>query len=263
MKSIRLTFGLVWAAVLVAGAAESTQAPAAATAPATAKSAAVLPTVDEILERNVQAIGGRDALLKITSRVLKGTVRVSGVAVKIPWQMLAKAPNKSLSLLGKSGEAVLEGFNGRVAWTKAPLGPVQEKTGDELALMKREYEFYRELKLKSMYAELSVVGVEPVEGRNAYVLEAKPATGYPERYYYDAGSALLTRYDSAFESTAGKASLRRFFKDYRKLDGVVVPFGVFVEISRPNAPDATLNVQCTEIKNNVPMDDGQFDKPAR
>jgi zinc protease len=263
MRSTLLTFIIVGSAVLGAVAAESPTQSATKSAPVTNKSAVPMPTVDEILERNIRALGGKTALLKVTTRSLKGTVRMSGIAVKIPWQLLAKAPNKSLSLLGASGQAELEGFDGRVAWSKAPLGPVKEKTGDELALMKREYEFYRELKLKSLYTELSLVGTETVEGRKAFVLEAKPATGYPERYYYDADTALLLRYDSAFESAGGKVSLRRFFQDYRNLEGVVVPYGVRVEVSHPKLEDTTLTVQCTEIKHNVPMDDSQFEKPAR
>ena len=53
-------------------------------------------TADQIIEKHLTALGGREALAKITSRRATGTVSVSTPAGPLggPVELTAKAPNK-------------------------------------------------------------------------------------------------------------------------------------------------------------------------
>src|ERR1017187_2636457 len=51
--------------------------------PPTAPSAAVAVTVDQIIDKYVAALGGADAIRKVTSRVMKGTISVGGSEMPI------------------------------------------------------------------------------------------------------------------------------------------------------------------------------------
>ncbi len=263
MKSMLKFSSLCLGLVLVTAGVGAGTAEITISEPAAASPGAANPTVEEILNRNIKAIGGQAAILKITTRVLRGTLQVTGMTRPIAWQLQAKAPNKRLTVLTiLPNNRVLDGFDGHIGWTKTGQGPVEEKTGEELALLKRECEFYHDLKLKSMYAQLTLRGRERVGERDTFVIEAKPESGSPELFYFDVGSGLLARHDSRYQNARGQVSVHRLFRDYRRVDGVTVPFGTTVEISSPNAPDSVLNVQCTEIKNNVPIDDAGFAKPS-
>src|SRR5579864_3765589 len=70
------------------------------------------PSVDELLDRYVQAAGGKDAIEKVTSREMKGTLENSDDGTTSPADVLTK-PNKYLSVveLGDSGQ-MLECWNG-------------------------------------------------------------------------------------------------------------------------------------------------------
>src|ERR1019366_2323824 len=53
-------------------------------------------TVDQIVDKYVAALGGAGAIRKVTSRVMKGTIAVSGS--EMPIELFTKAPNKRVSI---------------------------------------------------------------------------------------------------------------------------------------------------------------------
>src|SRR6185295_9511055 len=63
------------------------------------KPAGPMPTVDQVLDNFVKAIGGKEASMKVTSRVEKGTLEIAAMGVNAPIELYAKAPNKSLFFL--------------------------------------------------------------------------------------------------------------------------------------------------------------------
>ena len=69
-------YAFLLAATADAAFAQEKPQPAKAPEANTAKATAAEPTVDQILDRYVEATGGRQAVEKITSRVAKGTLEV-------------------------------------------------------------------------------------------------------------------------------------------------------------------------------------------
>jgi hypothetical protein len=79
------------------------------------------PTLEQILDRYVQALGGRAAIEKVNSRASKGTFTSIHLKTKGPIELYAKAPNKQLMVLLAQGYGnYRRGFNGIVAWEKYP-----------------------------------------------------------------------------------------------------------------------------------------------
>jgi hypothetical protein len=102
-------------------------------------------TVDSILDKFIEASGGRSAMEKIKSRTIKGDLDLMGSTSD--WVLEAKAPNKQFSAFNNSILGVVaDGFDGTVAWSKNQSG-VRVKEGEELAKTKRDAEFYRYLNL--------------------------------------------------------------------------------------------------------------------
>jgi len=223
------------------------------------KSSAPKQSVDALLEKYLKAIGGREAIEKVSSRVSKGTFVISSMAGVVGTvEVYEKAPNLSVSVLVIPGIGTqAEGFNGTTAWELEPdSGVVHDKSGLELATAKREAEFYEELKLKELYPRLTLKGIEKVGARAAYVIEGVPAAGGPERLYFDTQTGLLIRKDSVEEGSGGKRAVQEYYSDYRAVDGVKLPFTI-----RQVAPGMDFTVRLTEVKQNVPVDDAKFNKP--
>ena len=70
------------------------------------------PSVDSILDKFVEACGGRSAIEKIKSRTIRGDLDIMGSTSD--WVLEAKAPNKQFSEFTNSTlGTVADGFDGR------------------------------------------------------------------------------------------------------------------------------------------------------
>ena len=105
-----------------------------------AQQAAPLPGVDEILDRYVQAVGGRQAIERVTSRVWKGS-RVGADGVLVPEEVYAKAPNKLHTVTSYPNLVFRTGFDGLHGWAKSNQD-MRALDEEMLAQLRREAEFF-------------------------------------------------------------------------------------------------------------------------
>jgi zinc protease len=217
-----------------------------------------LPTVDQILDKYIEALGGREALEKITSRQAKGSFDLPAMGASGTLTMMAKAPNKSAMTIDIPGFGVVQtAFDGTMGWENNPMAGMRELAGKELAARKRDSAFNGELKFKELYQKIEVRGKEKVAEKDAYVIEATPPEGSVEKMYFDARSGLLVRHDAERESPQGSAVLETYFGDYREVDGIKVPFTI-----KQVMPQFTIQIKFDEMKQNVDIEDAKFTKPA-
>lgn len=216
------------------------------------------PSVDQILDKYVQALGGKAALEKLTSRVAKGTFEMDQTPGEATEEIYEKAPDKQLTITDSPSFGVFRrGFNGTAGWQDMPQTGLQDLTGGQLASMKRHADFFWPTKLKELYPKMTVKGKESVSGHDAYVIVATPAGGTAETMYFDADSGLLVRLQGEGEGPNGPVSIDSTFEDYRDVDGVKVPF-----LMHESFGDFAFVIKLTEVKQNVPVDDTKFDKPT-
>jgi zinc protease len=217
-----------------------------------------MPSVDEILDKYVEALGGKVALEKVTSRVAKGTFEMDQMPGEATEEIYEKAPNKQLAITDNPSFGVVKrGFNGTAGWQDMPQTGLVDVTGDELTAMKRHADFHWSIKLKELYPKMTVKGKESVGGRDAYVVEATPAEGPAETMYFDADTGLLVRLTGEADTPNGPVTIDMTFEDYRDVDGVKVPFTIHESFG-----DFGFVIKLTDVKQNVPIDDAKFDKPA-
>jgi hypothetical protein len=264
MKRIVLILAFAMFAAVASAAQDKPKTDAAAkpeTAPAAKADAKAeaLPAVDDILAKYVNAIGGKEAIEKITSRVIKGSFNLEAFGVTdAPMEIFTKAPNKNASKIDVPGFGVVTRvFNGSTGWSSDPMSGLRELSGAELATFKRESDFHLELNLKKYYTKLEVKGKEKVGSYETYLVEATPAEGTPTKYYFDVATGLLVRQDGEEENPQGKAMVENYLEDYKVVDGVKMAH----TLKRVN-PQMSFVIKLTEIKNNVEIDEAKFAKPS-
>ena len=217
------------------------------------------PGVDSILDKFVEASGGKSAMEKIKSRTIKGDLDLMGSTAD--WMLEAKAPNKQFSGFNNSILGVVaDGFDGTVAWSKNQSG-VRVKEGEELAKTKRDADFYRYLNLKKLYPDLAYKGTDAVDGEEVHVLESKPSPSSRERFSFSAKSSLLIRQESEFEGPQGKLGLSVRLDDFRAVDGIKYAHRLKFKIG---AGDQELEfaIKVKEVKHNLVIEDAKFTKPT-
>lgn len=225
--------------------------------PAAKSDTAGLPSAESLVDKYLAAIGGKEAVLKAKSRLIKGNIEMATMGLKGTAQIYAKAPDKMLTVIDIAGFGMIQqGYNGKIGWSQDPLTGVRELKDSELTMMKRSVEFHRDVKLKELYPKMVVKEKSKVGDAEAYVVEATPVEGTPERLFFDIKTGLLIRTDFEFEGPQGKMQFENFLEDYRLVDGVKMAFTL-----RQVNPAISITTKIDEVKQNVPIEDSKFEKP--
>jgi hypothetical protein len=96
-----------------------------------------LSTADQILDNYVDAVGGKDAIEKITSRVMRGSLVAPGGTA--PLEIYEKLPNKFLIIIDSPAAGMSQnGFNGTTAWSQNRQNGIREMSGPPVENFKRE-----------------------------------------------------------------------------------------------------------------------------
>jgi photosynthetic reaction center cytochrome c subunit len=227
-----------------------------ATEPAAATPGPAMPTVDQILDRYVKAIGGRESLAKLTTRISRGS-RIGADGVLVPEEVYQKAPDKLLVITKYPDVALTVRVNGQRGWSGEKDKP-NEISGEEMAELAREAVFSKEISLKELYSTMQLAGKASVGEKEAYVIEATSRSGIPEKLYFDTQTGLLVRRYRESKTVLGPFPLQMDFEDYQVADDVKIPLTI-----RWSMPGRVWGRRIAEVKHNVPIEDEQFNPPRK
>jgi hypothetical protein len=230
--------------------AKTPDKPATAPAPET-------PNADQLLDRYVEAIGGRAAWLKLTTRISSGTIDVPQMNLSGSIEIREKAPNHLLATIIINGASFRQGFDGTVGWTDDPKDGLREESGLELEDTRRDADFYHPLDLHKLYSKFTVTGTEKIGDHEVYAVEATRPGSDPDKLYFDTKTGLVLRIVTRHHTAEGVTAFQEDLDDYREVDGVKVPFAV-----HQMSADADFTIKFTEVRQNVELEDSQFSKPA-
>ena len=215
-----------------------------------------LPTVDQVLEKHLAAVGGQAAFDKLTTRVTRGTIEIPDMGMSGALTATEKAPNKSLVVIELAQMTIREATDGKIAWDDNPISGMREKAGAELVEANRGATFNVETKFKTVYPTMNVTGRDTVNGRPAIVLDAIPEQGSPIKLFFDSETGLLLKQSGTRQSPEGPIAFESFYEDYRTVDGIKQP-----HVLRQVTAKFSSVIRITEMRHNVPVDDAVFRKP--
>lgn len=213
------------------------------------------PSVEEIIGRYIQAVGGANASATKTL-FMKGT-RVASQNRSVANEITVSLPDKvQIVVTTPQGRMrqILAGDNG---WILSGTN-LRTLTATEAANARRGLEAVFEVVKVTHAPGMQIAGVEKIDGRDMWVVVASS----PERtvtYDFDAESGLLRRERTVNHTFALPIPEQIDFEDYRDVDGVKLPFTI-----RSSAIDTfdSWTRTFTEIKRNVAADDSVFAKPT-
>lgn len=195
-----------------------------------AESTTSLPTAEQIIQKYLEAVGGADAVARISTRAQKGALTVG--SKQFPVEVLAKAPWTRVTTVRFPGGDSVTGVNGEEGWLSSPGRAVHDMGPSELDAAKLDAELFFPSYLKRMFEQWQVQKKEQLNGRETYVLTGVRYGQPSVELYFDVESGLLVRASRYAETPVGRNPSQIDYADFALEGAVKTQFRWTV--SRPN-----------------------------
>lgn len=209
-------------------------------------------TVDEIVSKHLDAIGGVDAWRKVSSIKYEGSMMLQGAEVAVVQTVLHnKGSRQDISLAGMNGYNIMTPVAG---WNFMPFqGQTQPEplTEEDIKEGQPQLDAQGELvDYKEKGSSVELVGKDEVEGTECFKLILTFKSGKTETIFIDPNSYHIIRQVAKQKSNGQEMEVTTNFSNYQKL-----PEGIVVAMSM-TLPFGELNM--TKVEVNKPVDEAIF-----
>jgi photosynthetic reaction center cytochrome c subunit len=211
-------------------------------------------TVDMVVDKYVQALGGRAALEQAKSRVLEGTQTTRDLQTQ-PIRIQETSTGEYRVDVNTQPNPVVRAFDGKKAWVAGQGPNARELEGVQAAQIARPTDFGLALNLRTKYKSLAVHGYGSIAGTGTITLEGDPAPEIGETLEFDRQSGLLLRRSIQTRTAYGNLAEQVDYSDYRDVAGVKVPYQV-----RYTTWQQVTTEKFSDVKINAPIDEAVFSK---
>jgi hypothetical protein len=220
-------------------------------------------SVDQVLDKYLQAIGGAQNVARVTSFVATGkSVGYRGFGGGGVVEVSAQAPDKRATHITfpeypDRGVSVRT-YDGRTGWIATPLAVVRkyELAGSERDGARLDAMLSFPTEIKQALTNLRVGPPSTIGDRDVTVVQGNGPNGTLATLYFDDRSGLLVRMVRHGRSPIGRVPTQVDYSDYRDVGGIKFPFRwTFAWL------DGQDKFEFSDVKVNVPIDAAKFGEP--
>jgi len=210
-------------------------------------------SAEQIINNYVKAIGGEEAIGKITDFKMRATMNMMGQEMEII--SLFKTPHYTLFSMNMGAMVVQKMvFDGKT-YKISGMGTNKEITeGDEFESAKAEAHVCSEMYFAKNGYPMTVKGIETLNDTEVYVVEVKKRAAI-NLYYFDSKTNLIIRTVSNAETAQGIVQQISEISDYRPVGGVLFPFSI---VQKAPAMGIEMKMTFTEVKVNIGLTTDNF-----
>ena len=218
-------------------------------------------SADQILDKYIQAVGGAQALAKLTSFTAKGTYQGYDTDLEaLPIAVFAKAPNQRTTVVHMHAGDSITTYDGRAGWVASPDKPVALITlaGEDLDGIRLDASISFPAGIKTALSGWRAgFPAAIINGRGVQIVQGTAAGRSRVKLFFDKESGLLVRVLRYTDTAVGIIPAQTDFSDYRDVAGVKMPFHWVATWT-----DGQSTIDLTDVQPNVPVDAAKFAKPA-
>lgn len=219
-------------------------------------------TAENVLDKFIEAKYGLPAgkkldksLKKIKDVTIKMNASIQGQTISVT--RYSKAPNK-FAMIMSMGPMVIQkqtfdGTKGKVSGMQG----AKDVEGDELEDLKKSSVMHGDVNYKASGNKYTLLGIEPIEGKDAYKIEVVDEKGDKTSEWYDVKTNLQVKSMSVRdlgEEAGGSMTVVSLFSDYKVVSGVNYAH----KIKQSFGPQ-TLDMEVTAIEVNTKLGDDVFE----
>ena len=195
----------------------STQAQSSSAATTTSS----LPSGRAIIDRYVQAIGGRDAVLRHTTIRSVGTFEMPAAGVKGDLLVVQAKPNKMALTMNIPGMGQMNtGFDGTTGWSINPMQGPRLLEGKELEQIREDAGPAATLRGPDRVRSAETVELTTMGGQPCYKVRIVSMSGRETFDCYSPETGLLVGMTQRQESPMGTVEVTTLFSDWKEFNGL-------------------------------------------
>ena len=194
-------------------------------------------TVASVVDKYINAIGGKANLAKINSYTINGTISLQGQSIEL--KKIKAQGGKEMNTVTAMGQVMQKQvFDGKQGYSEQ-MGQKKPLTAAEVAEKSKNPHLFEELGF-AQSPEYKVTGIEKINNEDSYVVK-----GGDNTFYYSVATGLKTGHVQKVKGPQGQEmSIPTTFADYKEVNGVKMPYKITVN---QMGMDMVMDVKSYEI----------------
>lgn len=185
---------------------------------APAQPAVELPKAADVLARATEALGGKDALMKLVSIETRGSVAMPALNIKGASITRIGAPNRMFTEMELGGVGkIRSGFDGTNGWVSEKISGPRLMTGKELETLRRDADFFKDIDPAKRWDSIETVAATAFQGIDCWELKAKLGDE-TTTLWYERETGLQRGMQMTATTQLGKIPVTTFIAEYRDFD---------------------------------------------
>ncbi len=219
-------------------------------------------TADEIIDKHLQAMGGKDKLKAVQTERISGKMTL-GQGMEAPFTMEMARPNKMRMEFTIQGMTGIQAFDGKTGWSVMPfMGKTEAEAMPEEDAKRMEEQADIDgllLDYKEKGRQVEYTGKEDLEGTPVHKLKVTQKNGDVIHVYIDAEQYLQLKQAGKTKIRGQEVESETVFGDFKTVDGLVVPHSI--EQKAAGMP-AGMVMTISKVEINPSLTESRFVMPA-
>ena len=213
-------------------------------------------SVDEIVTKNLNAIGGVAKLHEVKSVITENTIKVQGLEIEnLTTILVGKAMRSDSKIMANN---MVQAFDGTTPWAITPVmmggnGEPQVMPEETSKSVINQVDPFPLLDYVEKGTRLELLASEKVKDKDAYHLKISPKNGAESEIWIDVASGLMSK----LKTMQNGQEVEVFFSNYTEIEGI--NFAMSMETSNPMAGIITIDTKT--VKLNISIDELIFKMP--
>jgi len=217
-----------------------------------------IPDASLVINKYIDATGGRAAHDAVMNRVTKGRFTIEGQAITGEMTIYVARPAKMCMVIESAQFGAIEqgiDKNG-IVWEITPFSEPRIAEEKERVATIRDSRLDKFTAWSEIYKKTVCAGIDSVGGHSCYRLEAESPDGEIQTFFFDRNSGLLVKTEATIYHPQGTFLVETYYDDYRTVDGVGVAYSLKIIVM-----DQERILTVKKIQHNVELEGGLFDLP--
>ncbi len=181
-------------------------------------------TPQEILERYNKTIDPQGALANLQGMKTTTTMEVPAAGMAISVNAVAARPNLFIVEMDIPGMGTMkQGHDGSTTWASDPMQGPRLVTGAEAAALIDNSSLSSMRRTPDLYSAMELAGTADVGGDAATCVKFTWKSGRESTDCFSNATGLITKSVSRQVTPQGEVEVEMFVKDYRSVNGIMVP----------------------------------------